>query len=314
MRSLLRPDTSSELRRRLARLGLVFELQPIADQAMGAAEAAEYYKLCFGAYRRRHSPEGAVHMALNEGRRFDPAGFSGQLQRLLALWAGRPTADVLEIGFGHGYNLAWMAERLPATHFEGLDLTPRHVKHVAGMLRERGLANVHTRQGDFHAQPFADASFDHAWAIEAFCYATDTPRALAEAARVLRPGGSFTLYDGYLTRPSATMTADEQLAVCLGAKGMAMPGMQVADELIAQAEAGGFELERRVTLDKMIVPSVKRLEGLMGLFVRWPWLARRLLARLNPVAMRNVLSGYLASPTLELGLWTYLEIVLRKRA
>jgi len=314
MRSLLRPDASSELRRRLARLGRVFELQPIAEQAMGATEAAQYYELCFGAYRRRHSREGAVHLALNEGGRFDPEGFSGQLRRLLALWAGRPTTDVLEIGFGHGYNLAWLAERLPATRFEGLDLTPRHVEHVAALLRERGLANVHARQGDFHTQPFADASFDHAWAIEVLCYATDTPRALAEAARVLRAGGTLTLYDGYLTRPGTTMTADEQLAVCLGAKGMAMPGMQVAAELIAQAEAVGFGLERRVTLDRMVVPSVKRLERLMGLFVRWPWLARRLLARLNPVAMRNVLSGYLACPTLELGLWTYLEIVLRKRA
>jgi hypothetical protein len=59
---------------------------------------------------------------------------------------------------------------------------------------------------------------------------------------------------------------------------------------------------------------VKRLERLVGVFVHWPWLARRLLARLNPVVMRNVRAGYLMGPAMARGIWTYLELVLRKRA
>jgi hypothetical protein len=48
--------------------------------------------------------------------------------------------------------------------------------------------------------------------------------------------------------------------------------------------------------------------------VRWPWLGRRLLERLNPIAMRNVLSGYLMGPLMKRGTWTHLELVLRKRS
>ena len=256
---------------------------------------------------------GSLHLALNDGGRFDPAGFSGQAARLVALWDGQRAADVIEPGFGHGYNLGVLAPRLPGTQFVGVDITQRHVTHVQAMLQERGIRNVQAHQGDFHALPWADASFDQAYSIEAFCYARDHASALAEVARVLRPGGTLTLYDGYLTRPLEAMQADEALAARLVAKGMAMDNLPVADDLIAHALAAGFELARRTPLDALVAPNVKRIERLVAVFVRWPWLARRMLARLNPIAMRNVLAGYLMGPAMESGIWTYQELVLRKR-
>lgn len=308
-----RSTSSSKLERRIASLGRVFELDSIVGQTMGGAEVAEYYELSFGAYRRRHSSEGSLHLALNDGGRFDPAGFSGQAARLQALWAGQQAADVIELGFGHGYNLGVLAPQFPGTRFVGVDLTPAHVVHVQTMLHDQGIANVQACQGNFQALPWSDASFDQAYSIEAFCYAQDLPAALAEAARVLRPGGTLTLYDGYLTRPVEAMRPEEAMAARLAAKGMAMDSLPVADELIAHALAAGFELERRTSLDALVAPNVKRIERLVAVFVRWPWLARRMLARLNPIAMRNVLAGYLMGPAMESGIWTYLELVLRKR-
>jgi ubiquinone/menaquinone biosynthesis C-methylase UbiE len=194
-----------------------------------------------------------------------------------------------------------------------VDLTPRHVKHTQAMLAERGVTNAEARLGDFHQLPWADASFDHVFSVEAFCHARDVPRALAEVARVLRPGGTLTLFDGYLPRPTQAMQREEALALNLSAKGMAMDHWQVADELLAYADAAGLTLERRTSLDAEVMPSLRRLDRLCAAFMRWPWLARRALARLNPVAMRNVLAGYLVVPAMSRGVWTYLELVMRRR-
>ena len=314
MLSLFAATASSpgDLGRRLQRLARVFPIDPIAAQTMGPGDVVEYYEQCFDAYRRHHSREGALHVALNDEGRFGADGFYGQVRRLEQAWAGEPTRDVLELGFGQGFNISHLAPRFPQARFRGLDLTPRHVEHVGDLLRQRGVTNVELRQGDFHTLPYADASFDHAYSIEAFCYATDTPRALAELARVLRPGGTLTLFDGYLPRPLASLTPDEALACRLVAKGVALEGFQVVDELHAQASDAGFELTIDAALDEQTMPSLERLERLTAAVIRWPWLGRRALARRSPMRGRNVLAGYLLRSTVALGLHAYRQFTWRK--
>jgi SAM-dependent methyltransferase len=140
-----------------------------------------------------------MHLAISPGR-FRPEGFTGQLERISAAWPADPPRDVLEIGFGQGFNLAWLAPRFPGVRFSAIDLTPSHLALARGRLDQLGVKNAVLTGGDFHALPYPDASFDHVYAVEAFCYARDLRQALSEVARVLRPGGSFRLFDGYLAR------------------------------------------------------------------------------------------------------------------
>jgi SAM-dependent methyltransferase len=142
-----------------------------------------------------------------------------------------------------------------------------------------GLGHVRLYGGDFHHLPYDDASVDVVFCIEAFCYATDLPRALAEVRRVLRPGGRFTLFDGYYTRPLAQMDADGALACELVARGMAMDTLQVQGDLLAAARNAGFVPAEPVALDTEVMPSLRRLESVTGAIIRWPWLGRRALAR-----------------------------------
>ena len=171
---------------------------------------------------------------------------------------------------------------------------------------------VRLTQGDFHHLPYADASFDQVFCIEAFCYATDLRQACGEVARVLRPGGCFTLFDGYLTRPPARMDPDEALAVDLVAKGMAIDSLQVLDELLAAAAAAGLRMQSAAALDAEVMPSLRRLERITGAVIRLPWLGRRALARRPPMRGRNVLAGYLMRTTVAMGLIGYRHLVLRK--
>ena len=116
-----------QLLRWLRRLGRVFDLEALRHEAPDTAAVVQYYEQCHAAYRRFHSAEGAVHMALNPEGRFDAAGFSGQLRRLEARWSAEPPADVLELAFGQGYNLAWLLPRHAGVRFQGIDLDRKSV-------------------------------------------------------------------------------------------------------------------------------------------------------------------------------------------
>jgi SAM-dependent methyltransferase len=303
-----------DLSRRLRRLARLFPLRDIVDERLDASVVQAYYRECHEAFRKHHSPEGAVHMAINEGGRFDPDGFAEHLRRIESRWAGDAPRDVLELGFGQGYNLCWLAQRHRSVRFQGIDLTPEHLTLAQARMAGAALNNVSLQQADMHALPQADQSIDEAFAIEAFCHAGDVPRALSEVRRVLRPGGRFTLFDGYQHEPLAALDADAALAVQLVARGTAVERWQVIGELLEQARDAGFELEAMHDLDRAVLPNLERLDRLIGTVIRFPWLARRALARRAQARSRNVLSGHLLYPTVAMGLLGYREIVLRRSA
>jgi SAM-dependent methyltransferase len=306
------PALQRELKSRLDKLSRVFDLAEVRTAPLAAEQVVRYYEDCHDAYRKYHSRDGAVHMALNDGDRFDPDGFFGQLRRIEAGWAERPAPPkaVLELAFGQGFNLEYLARRHAGQRVLGIDLTPAHLHIAQQRVARAGLANVELVLGDFHHLPQASASVDAVFCIEAFCYATELPRALAEVRRVLRPGGRFTLFDGYYTRPLAQMDTDAALAAELVARGMAMDTLQVQDDLLAAARHAGFVPAPAVALDAEVMPSLRRLERVTGAVIRWPWLGRRALARRSALRGRNILAGYLMRTAVAMGLIGYRQLVL----
>jgi SAM-dependent methyltransferase len=307
-----RPPSLADLRRRLKKLDRVFDIAKIRAEGLGAGEVVAYYEECSPAYRKHHSREGSMHLAISPGR-FRTEGFHAQLDRISSSWGAEPPHDVLELGFGQGFNLAYLAPKFPAVRFCGIDLTPNHAELTRGRLAEAGRTDVELARGDFHALPWPDASFDHVYAIEAFCYARDLPRALSEVARVLRPGGTFHLVDGYLERRPETFNAEEALGAELVAKGVALERFQRVDEIVETGRAVGLACRSVTRLDDEIAPNLLKLERLTGAVIRFPWLGRRALARRSPMRGRNVITGYLMRTTVALGVTVYREIVLQKR-
>jgi ubiquinone/menaquinone biosynthesis C-methylase UbiE len=93
--------------------------------------------------------------------------------------------DVLEIAVGTGRNLAFYP---PDVLLTGIDLSPA----MLALARQRAEAlgrHVDLRVGDAQVLDVADASFDSVVCTLALCTIPDPGKAVAEAARVLRPGG-----------------------------------------------------------------------------------------------------------------------------
>ncbi len=93
---------------------------------------------------------------------------------------------VLEIGVGLGADHRRFAEA--GADLAGIDLTDRAIQHVQRQLELTGLVSD-LRTGSAEALDFASDSFDLVYAWGVLHHTPDTPRAVKEALRVLRPGG-----------------------------------------------------------------------------------------------------------------------------
>lgn len=97
--------------------------------------------------------------------------------------------DVLDIASGDGVLAELLAPH--ARRYVCIDASARVVAAAAERLR--GLDNVEVREGDMHALPLSDEAFDLVVLMHALTYSGKPAQAVAEAARVLRPGGQLLL-------------------------------------------------------------------------------------------------------------------------
>lgn len=107
-------------------------------------------------------------------------------------WAcSKASGDVLEIAVGTGLNLQHYPSDARVT---GLDLSPEMLEIARQRASDLG-RSVDLREGDAHALPFAEDSFDTAVCTYSLCNIPDPKAALSEMRRVLRPGGTLILVD-----------------------------------------------------------------------------------------------------------------------
>lgn len=119
---------------------------------------------------------------------------AGQRSLTLAAMALCPGERVLDVGVGPGLLAHDMAKIVGAEGFvAGIDLS----EPMLAMARERCREQdwIDFRVADATALPFEDASFDAAVSTQVYEYVPDMAKALAEAARVLRPGGRLFILD-----------------------------------------------------------------------------------------------------------------------
>lgn len=96
---------------------------------------------------------------------------------------------VLDIASGDGVLAELLAPH--SQEYVCVDASARVV--VAASERLRRFGHVQVREGDMHALPFEDGHFDLVVLMHALTYAARPAVAVAEAARVLRPGGRLLL-------------------------------------------------------------------------------------------------------------------------
>lgn len=130
----------------------------------------------------------------------DDAPFARRFASPLA-WMEPLDSDmiVLDVACGAGHAAEQAAPYV--RQVVGIDLTPALLRSGAERLRDTGAHNVLLQQGDATSLPFVDASFDLVVCRSSLHHFPNPESAVAEMARVCRPGGRVVVSD--MTAPNA---------------------------------------------------------------------------------------------------------------
>jgi hypothetical protein len=103
---------------------------------------------------------------------------------------------VLEAGCGVGAQTVTLARNSPDAQITSVDLSEQSLGEARFRVTAAGLDNVQFQQADLYALPFADGWFNHVFVCFVLEHLSRADAALAEAKRVLRPGGTLTVIEG----------------------------------------------------------------------------------------------------------------------
>ena len=164
----------------------------------------------------------------------------GVAERLLfgngrAWVCARAGGETLEVGVGTGRNLVHYPEDARLT---GVELSPGMLEVARRRARRLGRL-VDLRLGDAQALDFPADRFDTVVFTLALCSIPDDRRAVAEARRVLRPGGRLLLLEHVRSR----IRLVRDLQGLLDRLTVRFEGDHLLREPLLHVRAGGFEIE-----------------------------------------------------------------------
>jgi ubiquinone/menaquinone biosynthesis C-methylase UbiE len=127
------------------------------------------------------------------------------LARLANIGADTRVADLCA---GLGASARYLAHRYGAD-VTGIELTPARVAGAAELTRRVGLQDrVRVVAGNVMQVPLPDASMDAVISQEAFLHVPDNARTLAEAYRILKPGGRIAFTTWIASHPLSAADRD----------------------------------------------------------------------------------------------------------
>jgi arsenite methyltransferase len=183
---------------------------------------------------------------------------------LASLGCGNPTAlatlgegeIVLDLGSGGGVDVLLSARRVgPRGKAYGLDMTDEMLELARKNAAEAGADNVEFLKGELEAIPLPDDSVDVIISNCVINLSADKDRVLAEAFRVLKPGGRFAVSD-IVVRGEVPENLRKNVELWIGC----IAGALEENDYARKLTAAGFE-------DVEIVPTrVYELQDMRGYF------------------------------------------------
>jgi len=165
-------------------------LRQAAAEIPEAEQDSEALRL---ALRRRQDKMRAYfdELAGKFGRNYVPGrSWQGLAETLLTLM---PPMVIADLGAGEGTFSQLLARR--SKRVIAVDNSEKMVEYGRELARKHGVKNLEYRKGDLEEVPIRDATVDLAFFSQALHHAQHPERAVAEAWRILKPGGRIVVLD-----------------------------------------------------------------------------------------------------------------------
>jgi SAM-dependent methyltransferase len=156
-------------------------------------------------------------------------------------------ADRANIGVGqrgvdlcccNGAGMRFLVRFRDVASMIGVDATTTVVERGRARCEEEGLADrIEFKLADVCASGLPDGQADFVWAEDAWCYVEDKAKLVAEAARVVKPGGTIAFTD-WVEGPAGL--SDEEAGAFL--QGMKFPGVQDIEGYRSLLESNGCDV------------------------------------------------------------------------
>ena len=267
------------------------------------SQIRSYYRINDWAYRHYHSENGFMHFRISPNGCFTDEDIYYQPDCVSKFI--KPNDVVVELGFGQGANLLYLARCHPDARFFGVDIQKLKVKDIP--------QNVTTYQQDYSSlSQFEDNSVDVMYAFETIVHNSDKEKIYREVCRVLKPGGVIVVFDYALKKKFDNYDRTIQTVIALLSKCGASAMIESLEVLNGHYINSGLTIEESIDLTRETLPDLKRLERKAAKILERPMLARLLFWLLPNQFVANIIIGYIGYDSGNAGVGQYQEWVLRK--
>ncbi|MBC7504599.1 MAG: metalloregulator ArsR/SmtB family transcription factor [Sandarakinorhabdus sp.] len=158
--------------------GVADQVRLVAVRAERAASADAW----FAAHAADWDRERSLHIAESDVE-----------AAIVTALGGRDLGVLVDVGTGTGRMIELLGPR--AASALGIDRSPEMLRLARGRIEGAGLRHAEVRRGDMYALPRGDASVNTLVFHQVLHFADDPAAVIAEAARVLAPGGQLLVVD-----------------------------------------------------------------------------------------------------------------------
>ncbi|MCE7734655.1 MAG: methyltransferase domain-containing protein [Candidatus Heimdallarchaeota archaeon] len=164
---------------------------------------------------------------------------------------------VLDAGCGVGGPTIYMAEQY-GVKITGITLSKVQVDLGTQVANNSSARNrISFAVQDYANTSFDDESFTKIFGIESVCHGPSKPAFIAEAFRLLKPGGKLVVADPFITKRELNKKEMDTLRVFL--EGCCIPHLYHVDDFKSELEKAGFIVQNQIDYSDKIMKSVKNV-------------------------------------------------------